>query len=64
MTARELLKDKGIGINWLARATNIPVMTIYDIINEDKMHKTSLDKAKKIADVLGITLDELYNLTK
>ena len=47
----------------LAKEVNIPVTTLYDVISERTV-KLSVDNSQKLADFMGISVDELYGKEK
>ena len=55
----ELLKEKNINVNELARRTNISPSTLYSIIRRDNM-KVDLDILMKIARELKVSVDYFY----
>ena len=56
----ELLKEKNINVNELARKTGISPSTLYSIIRRDNM-KVDLDVLIKIARELNVTVDYFYD---
>lgn len=56
----ELLKEKNINVNELARRTSISPSTLYSIIRRDNM-KVDLDVLMKIARELKVSVDYFYN---
>ncbi len=56
----ELLKEKDINVNELARKTGISPSTLYSIIRRDNM-KVDLDVLMKIARELKVSVDYFYD---
>lgn len=54
----QLLKERNININKLAKEADIPVSNIYKIV-QGKNLNPGVYTVKAIADYLGITIDEL-----
>ncbi|MCR1822433.1 helix-turn-helix domain-containing protein [Terrisporobacter muris] len=54
----QILKERNISANKLAKEADIPVSNIYKII-QDKNLNPGVYTVKAIADYLGITIDEL-----
>lgn len=54
----QLLKEKNISANKLAKEADIPVSNIYKIV-QNKNLNPGVYTVKAIADYLGITIDEL-----
>lgn len=63
MTFRELLQERNISGYQLSKKTNIPYMTISDLINgKTNLLNISLKNAIEIADYLNISIKELIDL--
>ena len=56
MNIQEIRKRNGLTIQQLADKANLPKRTVEEIIRRDKC---TVDNAIKLADALGVTLDEL-----
>ncbi len=55
---QQILKEKGVSVNSLAREARIPASNIYKIIN-CKNKNPGIYTIKKIADVLRINIEDL-----
>lgn len=53
-----ILKEKSINVNSLAKEADVPVSNIYKILH-GKNKNPGVYTVKKIADYLGLTIDEL-----
>ena len=63
MKLKEFVKEKKMSIKALAEETGLPYSTTNDIVNGIvSVDNVGLGKCKAIADCLGITLDEFYDL--
>ena len=56
MNTQAIRKEKGLTIHQLADLAGLPKRTVEEIIRRDKC---TVDNAIKLADALGVTLDEL-----
>ena len=56
MNIQKLRKEKGLTVQQLADAANLPKRTVEDIIRRGDC---MVSNAIKLADALGVTLDEL-----
>ncbi|MBQ9460989.1 MAG: helix-turn-helix transcriptional regulator [Clostridia bacterium] len=56
MNIQKIRKEKGLTVQQLADLSDLPKRTIEEIIRRDKC---TVDNALKLADALGVTLDEL-----
>lgn len=56
----QLIKSKGLTCSELARQSDVSKTTISELCNNKRV-ELKLTTAKKIADTLGITLEELCN---
>lgn len=56
MNIQKLRKEKGLTVQELADKSGLPKRTVEEIIRRDKC---TVDNAIKLADALGVTLDEL-----
>lgn len=56
MNIQEIRKRNGLTIKQLADKANLPKRTVEEII---RRNKCTVDNAIKLADALGVTLDEL-----
>lgn len=56
----KLIKDKGYNVHSLSIKIGVPRTSIANIITRKGLYKFRIDYAKKIADELHMTLDELY----
>jgi len=61
MNLRQLRLDKGFSVPHLSELTGIPRRTIQDI---EKRGDCLVSNAKKLADALDVTLDELCDYRK
>jgi transcriptional regulator with XRE-family HTH domain len=53
---KQIRNDKGLSIRALSELADVPQRTIEDI---ERFNRCKVDTAIKLADALGITLDEL-----
>lgn len=51
---KRLLDDRGLNVTDLARLTGLPTTSIFNM----KHHDIGFSKMERIADVLGVSLDE------
>jgi putative transcriptional regulator len=58
LRVKEVLKEKGISQGRLSRGANVPPNLISRMIN-DPTYEPSFVTLKKVADFLGVTVDEL-----
>lgn len=56
MNIQTIRKEKGLTVQQLADLSGLPKRTVEEIIRRDKC---TVDNAIKLADALGVTLDEL-----
>lgn len=56
MNLREIRQHKGLSVPQLSRMSNVPIRTIENI---EKRGQGTIANAIKLADALGVTLDEL-----
>lgn len=56
MNTKKIRQEKGLTIQQLADLSGLPKRTVEEIIRRDKC---TVDNAIKLADALGVTLDEL-----
>lgn len=56
MKLKQIRNSKGLSIRALSEAANVPHRTIEDI---ERFNRCKVDTAIKLADALGVTLDEL-----
>lgn len=56
MNLKQIRNNKGLSIRALSELANIPQRTIEDI---ERFDRCKVDTAIKLADALGVTLDEL-----
>jgi DNA-binding XRE family transcriptional regulator len=56
---REMLKEKGISQGKLSRGADVALNTVRNMINEPN-YTPNVNTLRKIADYLGVTMDELY----
>lgn len=61
---KEFQKEKGIrSVRAIATESGVPVSTLYDVIKE-RTNNLSVENSQKLADFMGISVDELYGKTK
>ncbi|PEK69604.1 helix-turn-helix domain-containing protein [Bacillus pseudomycoides] len=60
-TVREYRESKGLTIKELSKGAKIPVSTLYDV--ETGRRSLKANKAKKMADVLGVPIENLFKPT-
>ena len=56
MNLKKIRNEKGLSIRALSELSNVPQRTIEDI---ERFNRCKVDTAIKLADALGVTLDEL-----
>lgn len=56
MKLKQIRNNKGLSIRALSEASDVPKRTIEDI---ERFNRCKVDTAIKLADALGVTLDEL-----
>lgn len=56
-----ILKQRGLSVYWLSKQTGIPQTTLWDYKYGSR---ASFVNACKIADALGVSLDDLRGVTK
>lgn len=56
MNLKQIRNNKGLSIRALSELANVPQRTIEDI---ERFDRCKVDTAIKLADALGVTLDEL-----
>lgn len=56
MNVQAIRKEKGLTVQQLADLSGLPKRTVEEIIRRDKC---TVDNAIRLADALGVTLDEL-----
>ena len=54
---RELRKSKGMTVPKLSEISGVPIRTIEEM---ERRGESRISTARKIADALGVTLDEIY----
>lgn len=59
---RRIIETKGLKIVFVIEKTNISKSHFYDIMNGDA--NPSITNAIKIAEILEVTVDELFSLNK
>ncbi|MDD4779016.1 MAG: helix-turn-helix domain-containing protein [Tissierellia bacterium] len=59
---KDILDSRGIKQVWLAEQVDISFKTMSNIINN--RYNTSLEVALKIADILGMKIDDIFYLEK
>ena len=59
---KDILDSRGIKQVWLAEQVGISFKTMSNIINN--RYNTSLEVALKIADILGVKIDDIFHLEK
>jgi transcriptional regulator with XRE-family HTH domain len=61
---KEFQEKKGIrSVRAIATESGVPVSTLYDVLKE-RTNNLSVDNSQKLADYMGITVDELYGKEK
>lgn len=55
---REILESRGTSQTWVAKQTGLKIGTINELVNEKR--SPTLENARKIADVLGMTVDDIW----
>ena len=61
---KEFQKEKGIrSVRAIATESGVPVSTLYDVIKE-RTNNLSVENSQKLADFMGISVDELYGKEK
>lgn len=61
MNVQKIRKEKNFTVQQLADLAQLPKRTVEEIIRRDKC---TVDNAIKLADALGVTLDELCRTVK
>ncbi|MDD6490234.1 MAG: helix-turn-helix transcriptional regulator [Clostridia bacterium] len=61
MNVQKIRKEKNLTVQQLADLAQLPKRTVEEIIRRDKC---TVDNAIKLADALGVTLDELCRTVK
>lgn len=61
MNVQKIRKEKNFTVQQLADLAQLPKRTVEEIIRRDKC---TVDNAIKLADALGVTLDELCRTSK
>ena len=61
MNVQKIRKEKNLTVQQLADLAQLPKRTVEEIIRRDKC---TVDNAIKLADALGVTLDELCRTQK
>lgn len=61
MNVQKIRKEKNLTVQQLADLAQLPKRTVEEIIRRDKC---TVDNAIKLADALGVTLDELCRTSK
>ena len=61
MKVQKIRNEKGLTVQQLADLSNLSKRTVEQIISRDKC---TIDNAIKLADALGVTLDELCRTPK
>ena len=56
MNLKKIRNEKGLSMRALSELSNVPQRTIEDI---ERFNRCKVDTAIKLADALGVTLDEL-----
>jgi DNA-binding XRE family transcriptional regulator len=56
---KEILQEKGISQGKLSRGADVALNTVRNMINEPN-YTPNVNTLRKIADYLGVTMDELY----
>lgn len=59
---RELAKQKGIGIRALSREANVPYSTVATYANSPGMATADIPAVMRIAEVLGVSVEELVEV--
>lgn len=62
-TIKKLIKDTGMSLKAFSEKANIPYTTLYSIL-ERGVGNASVDNVIKICKTLGITVEELEEMTK
>jgi transcriptional regulator with XRE-family HTH domain len=61
---KEFQEKRGIrSVRAIATESGVPVSTLYDVLKE-RTNNLSVDNSQKLADYMGITVDELYGKEK
>jgi transcriptional regulator with XRE-family HTH domain len=56
---KEILKEKGVSQGQLSRGADVAINTIRNMVNKPN-YVPNANTLRKIADYLGVTMDELY----
>lgn len=59
----DILIDEGIGIREMARDLNMRYATVHNIVTKDVLDTITLESIVKIANYLGIGVEEMYSET-
>jgi transcriptional regulator with XRE-family HTH domain len=59
LRVKEILKQRDMSMGKLSRGADVPLNTIRRMVN-DPMYNPTVATLRKVADYLGLTMDELY----
>ena len=60
MKLKEAIKEQGRLIRWIARRTGISISSVYSYV--EGYRNPSLNNALKIAEVLGLPVEKLFDI--